>query len=137
MNEISNDIESHKKVCRELYLEISRVFMEKGVVSHDFALVEKLYKKTMPQTIIISRQKQLRKLNNDLISKQEEVNALKSRIMDSERKINLPEAVDLYHSHAIFHRLVDGMIDLIKKGYFEKEMLIGAAQIAISKYKRG
>lgn len=49
------DIEAHKKVCRHLYEEISRVFMEKGVVSHDFALAEKLYKKTAPQTIMISR----------------------------------------------------------------------------------
>ena len=52
---MSNDIESHKQVCRHLYEEISRVFIDKGVVSHDFALAEKLYKKTMPQTIMLSR----------------------------------------------------------------------------------
>lgn len=56
----ARDIEGHKEVCRHLYEQLSQVFIDNGVSSSNFSLLEKLYKKTAPQTILLSRVQELR-----------------------------------------------------------------------------
>lgn len=73
------DVEGHKKVCRHLYEEISRVFSEHGVVSHDYCLAEKLYKKTSPQTIMISRMAKNKELMDENKKLRETLHALRHR----------------------------------------------------------